>query len=67
MRGLNVVVAASLFATTSVPVVMTLAVAGPEKVAFPNYQTHVLYDVLDQSESKEIRELYVNPEALENI
>ena len=67
MRGLNAVVAATLFATTSVPVVMTLAVAGPEKVAFPNYQTHVLYDVLDQPDNKEIAEAYVNPEALKNV
>ena len=37
------------------------ATAGPDKVKFPQYQTHVLYDVLDQPENKEVRELYVNP------
>ena len=61
--------------TTSSLIVITSAVAGPEKVAFPAYQTHVLYDVLDQPENnadighagKEVRELYVNPEALKNL
>jgi hypothetical protein len=47
--------------------IVTLAIAGADKVAFPPYQTHVLYDVLDQPENKEIRELYVNPEALANL
>jgi hypothetical protein len=40
------------------------ATAGREKVAFPAYQTHVLYDMFDQPDLKEIREAYVNPEAL---
>lgn len=47
--------------------VMTLAIAGADKVAFPAYQAHVLYDVQDQPENKEVRELYVNPEALKNL
>ncbi len=53
----------------AVPVfgIMTLAIAGAEKVAFPHYQTHVLYDVLDQPENKEVRELYVNAEALASL
>jgi hypothetical protein len=46
---------------------ITLAIAGADKVAFPAYQTHVLYDVLDQPENKEVRELYVSPEALKNL
>jgi hypothetical protein len=46
---------------------MTLAIAGAEKVAFPAYQRHVLYDVLDQPENKEVRELYVSPEALKSL
>jgi len=36
--------------------------AGPEKVAFPPYQTHVLYTVVDRPDIKEIRDIYVNPE-----
>src|SRR5262245_49423319 len=43
------------------------AIAGPDQVKFPVYQTHVLYDVLDQPENKEVRELYVNPEALKGL
>jgi hypothetical protein len=41
--------------------------AGPEKIKFPRYQTHVLYDVLDQPEFKEVRELFANPEALNDL
>jgi len=70
MKGLHAVAAATLLAA-SVPVTMTWAVtwaiAGPDKVAFPKYQTDVLYDVLDKSEDKEIMEFYVNPEALKLI
>lgn len=36
--------------------------AGPEKIAFPPYQTHVLYTVADRPDIKEIRDIYVNPE-----
>ena len=36
------------FGAVSFFAVMTLAIAGADKVAFPAYQTHVLYDVLDQ-------------------
>jgi hypothetical protein len=43
------------------------ATAGPEKVAFPQYQTHVLYTVLDQPELKELREAYINSEALKGL
>jgi hypothetical protein len=41
--------------------------AGPEKVKFPHYQTDVLYDVLDQPELKEVRELYVTAETLKGL
>jgi hypothetical protein len=46
---------------------MTSASADREKVLFPEYQTHVLYDVLDQPDLKEIREAYVNSEALKGF
>ena len=39
----------------------------PEKIAFPRYQTHVVYDVLDQPELKEVRELVINPEAFKSV
>ena len=61
MRRFTAVPAAILF------VVATSASAGPEKVAFPAYQTHVLYTVLDQPEIKELREAYINPEALKAV
>jgi hypothetical protein len=48
-------------------IVAAPAAAGPEKVAFPAYQTHVLYSVLDQPDIKELREAYVNLEALKAI
>jgi Cytochrome P460 len=44
-----------------------VATAGPDKVAYPVYQTHVLYDVLDKTEDKEIMEFYINPEAFKII
>ena len=47
--------------------IMSSASAGPDKVKFPQYQTHVLYDVQDQPENKEVRELYVNAEALKGL
>jgi len=55
------IVAISLFA------VIPSVTAGPDKVKFPAYQTHLLYDVLDKPEDKEIMEFYVNPEALKHI
>jgi Cytochrome P460 len=57
----RVVPAALLFLVTA------SATAGTEKVAFPAYQTHVLYDVLDQPDIKEIREAYINAAALKGI
>jgi hypothetical protein len=53
MKRLVVVPTAILFILT------TSATAGPEKVAFPAYQTHVLYTVLDQPDIKELREGYI--------
>lgn len=64
-RASAVLASVPFIATTCLFIVV--ATAGPEKVAFPAYQTHVLYDVLDQPENKEIRELYVNPEALRGL
>jgi Cytochrome P460 len=61
MRRLRIVPAAIVFIVTA------SATAGTEKVAFPAYQTHVLYDVLDQPEIKEIREAYINADALKGI
>jgi hypothetical protein len=56
--------------TVSPAVLMMVAApadAGPDKVAFPAYQTHVLYSVLDQPDIKELREAYINLEALKAI
>ncbi len=66
---MSVLVAAAVTLLTAISslVGMPSALAGAEKVAFPNYQAHVLYDVLDQPENKEVRELYVNPEALKGL
>jgi hypothetical protein len=44
-------------------ILTTPALAGQEKVAFPLYQNHVLYTVLDQPDLKELREAYINSEA----
>ena len=61
MKRLNFILAAVVLIAT-VP-----ARAGEEKVAFPAYQTHILYDVLDQPDIKEIREAFINFEALKNL
>jgi hypothetical protein len=55
MRHLNAISAAIVLIAT------TLSIAGEEKVNFPACQTHVLYDVLDQPDVKEIREAYIKP------
>src|SRR5262245_25051914 len=47
--------------------VVTLAIAGAEKVAFPVYQGHVLYEVLDKHQDKEIMEFYIDREALQRL
>jgi len=51
----------------SLLIIVTAALAGPEKVAFPPYQTHVLYEVSDKHHDKEVMEFYVNPEAFQRI
>jgi hypothetical protein len=48
-------------------ILTTPALAGQEKVAFPLYQSHVLYAVLDQPDLKELREAYINPEAFKAL
>ncbi len=48
-------------------ILTTPALAGQEKVAFPIYQNHVLYTVLDQPDLKELREAYINPEAFKAL
>jgi hypothetical protein len=45
----------------------TFAFAQADKVSFPSYQTHVLYEILDQPDNKEVRELFVSPEALKAV
>jgi hypothetical protein len=47
--------------------ILTSASAGLEKVAFPAYQTHVLYTVLDQPDIKELREAYINRQAFKAL
>jgi hypothetical protein len=59
--------AASLLAVSALSIVVALAHAGREKVAFPAYQNHVLYDVLDQPDIGEIREAYIDPESLKKF
>ena len=66
-RSCAVIAAALLLAAASMLAEPTAVIAGADKVVFPAYQTHVLYDILDQPENKEVRELYVNPEALKNL
>lgn len=53
-----------LFFATAFLLVVAPTLAGPEKVAFPPYQTHVLYTVIDRSDIKEVRDLYAIPEAV---
>ena len=68
MKCWNAILAvSSSVVTISFLAIMSSASAGPDKVAFPAYQTHLLYDVLDKPEDKEIMEFYVNPEALKHI
>ncbi len=43
----------------------SLTMAGPEKVAFPPYQSHVLYAVVDRPDIKEVRDVYATPEGWE--
>jgi hypothetical protein len=57
-------VVAPLLAASALSVFVALAHADREKVDFPAYQGHVLYDVLDQPDVGEIREAYIDPESL---
>jgi hypothetical protein len=66
MKSTNALVALILL-TTGILFSAVVAIAGAEKVAFPVYQTHVLYDVLDKIQDKEIMEFYINPEAFQRI
>ena len=65
-RNASLAVSSSVI-TISFLAIVSSASAGPDKVKFRQYQTHVLYDVLDQPENKEVRELYVNAEALKGL
>jgi Cytochrome P460 len=68
MKCWNAILAvSSSVATISFLAVVYSATAGPDKVNFPIYQTHVLYDVLDKIEDKEVMEFYVNPEVVKQI
>lgn len=64
MRHRRVVLAGAICISA---VVASPASAGRDEVAFPLYQTHVLYDVLDQPDLKEVREALVNPEAFKAL
>src|SRR5262245_36909959 len=66
MKSTNALVALILL-TTGILFSAVVAIAGAEKVAFPVYQTHVLYDVLDKIQDREIMEFYINPEAFQRI
>jgi hypothetical protein len=50
--------------STAVLLLSLPAMAGPEKVLFPPYQTHVLLTVVDRPDVKEVREVYATPEAI---
>jgi hypothetical protein len=65
--GSAVLAAGSSGVALSFLLLVSSAGAGPEKVKFPHYQTDVLYDVLDQPELKEVRELYVTAETLKGL
>ena len=57
----------SVVSATILVLVAASSTAGPEKVAFPPYPTHVLYTVVDRPDLEEIREVYVNPETLKMV
>jgi hypothetical protein len=56
-----------LAATFGVAAVVTATAADTAQLAFPLYQTHVLYAVYDLNRSKQVREAYINPEALKQV
>jgi plastocyanin len=52
----------------SAMVASTAAVAGPEKIKFPSdYLKGVLYQTLDRPDTKQYRELYASPAAIEAV
>lgn len=57
----SILLLAAVFAATA-------AVAGPEKIKFPNdYLKGVLYQTLDRPDNKQYRELYATPAAIEAV
>jgi hypothetical protein len=46
---------------------VTAAAADSDQIAFPLYQTHVLYAVYDVPRNKQVREAYISPEALKAL
>ena len=56
-----------LAATFGVAAMVTATAADTAQIAFPIYQTHVLYAVYDLNRSKQVREAYINPEALKQV
>ncbi len=60
-------VALRFTATLGLAAAVTTAAAETDQIAFPLYQTHVLYAVYDVARIKQVREAYINPEALKKI
>jgi hypothetical protein len=65
MRGANAARMTPFFLASSLWI--SVAAADREKVVFPEYQKHVLYDVIEQPDIQEIREAYINSEGLKNV
>jgi len=40
------------------------AMAGPDKVLLPPYQTHILVTIVDRPDIKEVRPIYATPDAV---
>jgi len=62
--------AAAILSASTLLAIVLLSVepahAGPEKVTFPtNYQSGVLYTIVDRNDLKEVREMWTSPEAIE--
>ena len=56
-----------LMAALALAVTVRAAAAETGRIAFPLYQTHVLYAVYDLPRIKQVREAYINPEALKRV
>src|SRR5262249_12830841 len=66
LRCITIVALASLSLICVVLFPVEYALAGPDKVAFPeNYQSGVLYNIADRSDLKEYREMWTSPETIE--